>query len=233
MFRDAARARRARLPVRPTSSRRERQPPEQRVEERRLAASIQPDECEPLAPRDLEAHRPEAERSTLDDRLLEPHDDVAAPGGRREPEPQLPRLVRLVHAVEVAELLRVRLLDVLRLLLLAALPVTALLPLLHAPRLHLDALLLRDVALPALVVAGAPPLALRLVLAPTARIFGRTVCPLVELDDLGDRSVEKRAVSETITAAPLVGAQDSSSRARPAKSGRSSARRAAARRSGW
>ena len=80
----------------PARARGERQPPEQRVEQRRLAAAVRPDEREPVAPRDLEVDRPEPERAALDDRLLEPDDDVAAPRRRREPEPQLPRLVRLL-----------------------------------------------------------------------------------------------------------------------------------------
>src|SRR4029079_17127816 len=117
----------------------ERQPAKERIEERRLAAPRRADDRKPLAPEELEVDRADAERPTLGDRLAEPHDDVPAPNRRREAELQLPGLVRLLDRGEVAELLLVRLLHVLCLLLLTALPVAALLPLLHAPRLRLDA----------------------------------------------------------------------------------------------
>ena len=84
----------------PARAGRERQPPEQRVEQRRLAAAVRPDDREPLAPAHLEVERAEPERAPLDDGVLEADDDVAAARRRREPEPQLPRLVRLLDGVE-------------------------------------------------------------------------------------------------------------------------------------
>src|SRR5439155_13407384 len=134
---------------RPARAAREWQAAEHRVEQGRLAAPVRPDECQPVAPADLEVDRPKREGAAFDNGRFEAHDDLAAARRRREPESQLPRLVRLVDALQVGELLLERLLDVLRLLLLAALAVSALLPLLHPPRLCLDPLLLGDVPLPA------------------------------------------------------------------------------------
>src|SRR5581483_11319013 len=96
---------------------------EDRVEQGRLAAPVRADDREPVAPAKLEVERPEPERAALDDGALEPRDDVAATSARREAELELPRLVRLLDRREVAELAVERLLHVLRLLLLAPLPV--------------------------------------------------------------------------------------------------------------
>ena len=49
----------------------------------------------------LEVERAEPERPALDDRPLEPDDDVAAPRRGREPELELPRLVRLLDPLEL------------------------------------------------------------------------------------------------------------------------------------
>src|SRR5581483_8313857 len=152
----------------PARAHRERQPAEQRIEERRLAAAVRADDREAVADMEVDVDRPEAERAALDHRALEPGDHVAAARAGHEPEAELPRLVRLLDDGEGAELALERLLHVLRLLLLAALPVAALLPVLHAPRLRLDPLLLLDVVAPAVVLPRAAALALRLVLAPAA-----------------------------------------------------------------
>src|SRR5439155_354545 len=65
---------------------------------------------------------------------------------------------------------------------------------LHAPRLLCNAILLRDVALPTVVMASPPALALGLVLAPAAPVLRRAVRPLVELDDPGDDSIEEGTI---------------------------------------
>src|SRR6185437_9868442 len=88
----------------------------------------------------------------------------------------------------------VRPLDVLRLLLLAALAVTAPLPLHHAPLLLLDTPALGDRRFPALVMPLASPFALGLVVAPAAAVLLCAARPLVELDDARDRAVEEGAV---------------------------------------
>ena len=212
---------------------RERHATEQRVEQRRLPAPVRADDGDPLAPADLDVERAEGEGASADERALEPDDDVAAARGRREPEAELPRLVRLVDRVEPLEALRRRLLHVLRLLLLAALAVALLLPLLHPAALLLDPLALGDEALPALVLARAPPLALRLVLAPAARVLARAARPHVELDDPRHRPVEEGAVvrDDDDRCRRMPGRTTRAARGRRSR-GRSSARRAAARRSG-
>src|SRR5205807_318761 len=95
---------------------------------------------------------------------------------------------------DLAELRRVRALDVLRLLLLAALPVAAAFPFRHAALLLFDALAFADRRLPALEVAFAPAFAFGLVFAPAARVLGRAARPLVELDDSRDGAVEENAI---------------------------------------
>src|SRR5207302_3722229 len=95
---------------------------------------------------------------------------------------------------DARELRAVRPLDVLRLLLLAALPVAAPLPLRHAALLLLDAPALDDRRLPAAEVPLAPPLALGLVVAPAAAVLRRPARPLVELDEARDDTVEEGTV---------------------------------------
>ena len=79
----------------------ERQPAEQRVEQRRLAAAVRPGDREPVAPADGEVERAEPEGAALDDRVLEPDDDLAAARRRRERELELPRLVRLLDGLDL------------------------------------------------------------------------------------------------------------------------------------
>src|SRR5205807_9547396 len=98
--RAAARARRARRRAR---AGREREPPEQRVEQRRLAAAVRAHERQPLPPGHRHIERSEAKRTALDDGVLQSHDDVAAPYRGREPEAELPGLVWLVDAFEVRD----------------------------------------------------------------------------------------------------------------------------------
>src|SRR5207245_3296801 len=128
------------------------------------------------------------------DGALQPNDDLGAPRRDRETQAQLPRLVGLLDTLEPVQLLRVRLLHVLRLLLLPPLAVAALLPPPHTSRLLLDADALRHVPLPALVVAREPALTLCRVFAPAADELARTVRPFVELDDARHCAVEERAI---------------------------------------
>src|SRR6266478_280778 len=111
---------------------------ENRVEQRRLAASVRTDDRKPIGPGELEVERAEPERAPLDHRTLEPNDDVAAAGLRSQFEPQLPRLVRLVDRTEPFDAAADRLLHVLGLLLLSTLAVATLFPALHPPQLLLE-----------------------------------------------------------------------------------------------
>ena len=122
----------------PAPSLGERQAAQQGVEQRRLAAPVRAEHRDAFGPGELEVERAEPKRAALDDGALEPHDDIAAALARREVEPQLPGLVRLVDALEPLDPPGEGLLDILRLLLLAALAIAALLPLLHAPLLGLE-----------------------------------------------------------------------------------------------
>src|SRR5206468_12783061 len=170
---------------------RERQLAEQRLEKRGLPASVRADDRDPVAPADLEVDRAEPEGAALDDRRLEPRDHVAASPVRAELEVQLPRLERLLHPLQPFDPPDVGLAYVLRLLLLAALPVAALLPLLHPPQLRLDPLELADVDAVRVVVAAASGEPSGLVLAPPARILDRPARSLAEPDDPRHRSVGK------------------------------------------
>ena len=67
----------------PARAARERQPAEQRVDQRRLAGAVRPDDREPLAEAELEVERAEAERPALDDRAGELGDQAAAAVGAR------------------------------------------------------------------------------------------------------------------------------------------------------
>src|SRR6266576_167706 len=69
----------------------ERETAKQRVDQRRLAAPVRPRDREPLSPRDGQVEWPEPERAAVHDGALEARDDVAAAGGGRETEVQLPR----------------------------------------------------------------------------------------------------------------------------------------------
>src|SRR5205807_1497432 len=162
--------------------------------EGRLPGAVRAEQGEAVAAEELEVDRPEPEGAALYDGAVERRDEVAGAAGGAQVEVQLPRLVRLLDAVEPVELLRVRLLHILALLLLAALAVAALLPLLHPPRLLLDALALADVAVPALVVARADAIALRRVLAPAAGVLDGHAARLVQLDNARDGAVEEGAV---------------------------------------
>src|SRR4029077_3678279 len=124
-------------------------------------------------------------------------DHVSTARRRSEPEVELPRLVRLLDRLDLRELGGIRPLTVLRLLLLATLPVAASLPVGHAALLLLDAPPLADRGVPTPVVALSAPLALGLVVAPAAGVLGRAARPLVELDDAGHGAVEECAVVGT------------------------------------
>src|SRR5579859_1955693 len=178
----------------PTGAGRKREAAEQRVEQRRLAASVCSGDREPVAPPHLDVERAEAERAALGDGVLEPHDDVAAARPEAEGKVELPGLVRLLDLLYLRELRAVRPLHVFRLLLLAALAVPAPLPLHHPALLLLDASPLDDRRVPALVLPRPAPLALGLVVAPAAAVLLRAARPLVELDDAGDGAVEEGTV---------------------------------------
>src|SRR6185436_5829102 len=62
----------------PSAARGERPPAEERVEQRRLAASVRPGDRDAVAPADGEVEWPEPEGTALDDRVLEPHHRLAA-----------------------------------------------------------------------------------------------------------------------------------------------------------
>ncbi len=91
---------------RPLRARDERQPAEERGQQRRLARAVAPDDGQPVAPRHLERHRTEPEAGVavdpraLDDRVGQPGHDVAAPAGVRDREPQVPALPGLVDGLE-------------------------------------------------------------------------------------------------------------------------------------
>ena len=112
-----------------------------------------------------------------------------------ELETKLPRLVRLLDRAEPLDAPADRLLHVLRLLLLAALAVAALLPLLHPPQLLLEPGLLALVRAVRLRLAAQRVIgACLLVLAPAACELRRVMRPLVQLDDALDRAVEEVTV---------------------------------------
>jgi hypothetical protein len=121
-------------------------------------------------------------RIAIGDRAPHPCHHVAASPCRRELETQLPRGPRLLDALEPAELLGGGLLDVLRLLLLAALAVATVLPLPHAASLLLEAPALGLVPGVGLLVPRSPRLALCGVVAPAAGVDARPPRLGLELD---------------------------------------------------
>src|SRR5207247_7029837 len=86
--------------ARPEPARDERQPPEQDIDQRRLAAAVRTGDREPVGPAELDVERPERERPAPRDRDLQAHHDVAATAARRPRNPQLPRLLRLLRLRE-------------------------------------------------------------------------------------------------------------------------------------
>src|SRR4051812_15090554 len=108
---------------------------EDRVEQCRFPAPVRTDDCEPIGPRELQVERAELERTTFHHRLLESHDDIAAPFLRRKLEPELPRLGRLVERPPPGGGTADRLLYGLPLLLLGSLSLAPAFPLLHLPQL--------------------------------------------------------------------------------------------------
>src|SRR5207249_11704516 len=112
----------------PEPAGRELHPPEQHFDEGRLTAAVAADDRQPVCPAELEVDRPEGERAALDDRLLEPQDDVTAPLPHGQRDPQVPGLVRLLDPFEALDPACEPLLHVLLTLLLASLPVAALFP---------------------------------------------------------------------------------------------------------
>src|SRR5207253_1535747 len=82
---------------------RERQLARERPEQRRLAASVRPGDREALAAAEVGVDRTEAEAPALDDRMLEPDDEIAAAARRIELELELPRLERLLDVVDALE----------------------------------------------------------------------------------------------------------------------------------
>src|SRR5436305_4064191 len=74
-----------------------------RTEQRGFPAAVPAGDGDALPAIELQVDRPEPEAAALDDRLLEPRDQLAAPRGRLELEAQLPRLERLLRAVEALE----------------------------------------------------------------------------------------------------------------------------------
>src|SRR5215468_7305803 len=138
----------------PQVTRLERQPSEQDVDQRRLAAPVRAGYREPVRPADREVERPEGEITPAGDRVLETQHQVAAPpcGGQRNP--QLPRLVGFLGLVEALDAPAEPLLHVLRALLLAALSVPAFFPALHPAHLLLEPLLLGLVLLIDLTLAA-------------------------------------------------------------------------------
>ena len=84
----------------PLRSRREREPAQQRCEERRLARAVGPDDRDALGPRHRHVDRPESEVAPFDDRGRQPGDVVAAAFGTSDGEVELPSLPRLLDHVE-------------------------------------------------------------------------------------------------------------------------------------
>src|SRR5262249_17782300 len=164
-----------------------------RLQQGRLPGAVAPEQRQPVAVAELEVDRPDPEAVSLDDRVLEPRDHVAAPRAGCERELQLPGRPRLLDLLQLAELLGRLLLHVFRLLLLAALAVAAPPPLPHPPRLFVEALALGDVACVRRLVPVARGHALGDVLAPAARVHADAPGLGLELDDAG-HPLEERAV---------------------------------------
>src|SRR5215213_1073727 len=180
----------------PSFAARQRQPAEQTLEERRLAAPVRPRQRNPLARAKDQVDRAEPEGAPRYDRRIEPCDDVASARRGGQGQPQIPRLPRLVDPLERLEPpldrarpLRERLLQP---------PARALA---GGRRLRLPAAEGVLELAPPLVVApvrGVLVLALQspeaLVLGEPARVLARAPRPFFELDDAIDGSVEEGAV---------------------------------------
>src|SRR5512133_101392 len=180
--------------ARPEPAGRERQPAHEDVDQRGLPAAVRPGDRKPVGPAEHEVERPERELTALRDRALQPQHDVAAPAARGQRDPQLPRLVGLLHLLEPLDAAAEALLHVLRALLLAALPVAALLPALHPPHLLLEPFLLGLVSLVRVVLPPERAQARTFVLTPAAGELGCAVRPFLELDDARHGVVEGVAV---------------------------------------
>ena len=84
----------------PARARGERQPADERVDERRLAAAVRADERDPLAPGQLEVERAEHEAAAPQRRAVQAHGHVARALAAAEAQLQLPAPPRLVDGVE-------------------------------------------------------------------------------------------------------------------------------------
>src|SRR5215208_277731 len=81
----------------------QRQPAEQSLEERRLAAPVRPRHRNPLASAEHQVERAEPEGAPRQDRRIEPRDEVASARRRRQGQPEIPRLPGLVDPLERLE----------------------------------------------------------------------------------------------------------------------------------
>ena len=84
----------------PLLPRRQLDPAEQGVEQRRLAAAVRSDDADALGPADGQVDRAEGEVAPLDHRAVERRHEVAAALGPPDGEAQVPRLPRLVDLVQ-------------------------------------------------------------------------------------------------------------------------------------
>jgi hypothetical protein len=145
---------------------------------------------------DDQVERPEPESITFDDRALESCHHVSRSPNRHERELEPPRRPRLLDPLQPIELLLEPLADVLRLLLLAPLPVSALFPAAHRSHLLLDPrALVGVVPVRVLVppVRAQPRVRER---APAARILPDAPRLGLELDDLGHALEERTVVGD-------------------------------------
>jgi hypothetical protein len=172
-----------------------------------LPGAVGPEDRETLAVSQLEIERPQPEAVALDDRLLEASDDVAAAALRGQLQLELPGGPRLLDPLDAAAALLHRLGEILALLLLAPLPVAALLPAAHLARLLLDPLALGGVVDVCLLLALAGARALACELAPAAAVGPHAPRLRLEFDD-PRHPLEEGAIVRDDHHAPAVGVDE-------------------------